>query len=137
VLADAFTSVLAIVALAAALWLGLAWLDPLVGVVGAVVIAVWAWGLLRQSSAVLLDREMDHPLTQQVREALESDGDAKVADLHLWRVGRDAFAAEVCVVADVPLAPSDYRARLQRFEALVHVAIEVNRCPLAATPRAG
>lgn len=132
VMADALTSVFAIAALSAAVWLGWTWLDPLVGVLGAVVIGVWAWGLMRQSAAVLLDREMDHPLTQEVREAIESDGDAKVADLHVWRVGREVFAAEVCIVADAPLAPSVYRDRLKVHGALVHVAIEVNRCPQAA-----
>jgi cation diffusion facilitator family transporter len=131
VVADALTSVFAIAALSAALWLGWAWLDPLVGVIGAVVIGVWAWGLMRQSAAVLLDREMDHPLTQQVRATLESDGDAKVADLHVWRVGRESFAAVVCVVADAPLQPSAYRERLKQHDELVHVSIEVNRCPHA------
>ncbi len=129
VLADALTSVLAIAALAAALWLGWWWLDPLVGVLGAVVIGVWAVGLMRQSSAVLLDREMDNPLTQQIRSTLESDGDAKVADLHVWRVGRDKFAAIACVVADQPLEPSVYRARLSAIEQLAHLSLEVNRCP--------
>jgi len=136
VLADALTSVLAIGALTGALWLGWWWLDPLVGVLGAGVIAVWAIGLLRESSAVLLDREMDHPLTRGIREDLESDGDAKVADLHVWRVGRDQFAAIACVVADAPLAPSVYRARLRHHRQLVHVSLEVNRCP-AASPRTG
>ena len=129
VLADALTSVLAIAALAAALWLGWWWLDPLVGVLGAVVIGVWAVGLMRESAAVLLDREMDNPLTQQIRSTLESDGDAKVADLHVWRVGRDKFAAIACVVADAPLAPADYRARLSSMEQLAHLSLEVNRCP--------
>ena len=131
VVADALTSVFAIAALSAALWLGWSWLDPLVGVIGAVVIAVWAWGLMRQSAAVLLDREMDHPLTEEVRTALEADGDAKVADLHVWRVGRDSFSAVVCVVADHPLSPAAYRERLREHEELVHVSIEVNRCPHA------
>ena len=131
VLADALTSVLAIAALCAALWLDWAWLDPLVGVLGAVVIAVWAVGLMRESGAVLLDREMDHPLTHRIREDLESDGDAKVADLHVWRVGRDQFAAIACVVADMPLAPAIYRERLARHEQLVHLSLEVNRCPAA------
>jgi cation diffusion facilitator family transporter len=129
VLADALTSVLAIAALAAALWLGWWWLDPLVGVLGAVVIGVWAVGLMRQSAAVLLDREMDNPLTQQIRSTLESDGDAKVADLHVWRVGRDKFAAIACVVADAPLEPSIYHARLSSIEQLAHLSLEVNRCP--------
>ncbi|HUG21575.1 CDF family Co(II)/Ni(II) efflux transporter DmeF [Piscinibacter sp.] len=129
VLTDALTSVLAIGALAGAWWLGWWWLDPMVGVLGAVVIAVWAVGLMRDSSAVLLDREMDHPLARRIREDLESDGDAKVADLHLWRVGRDQFAAIACLVADAPLAPSAYRERLQRHRQLAHVSLEVNRCP--------
>ena len=129
VLADALTSVLAIGALLGALWLGWWWLDPLVGVLGAVVIGVWAVGLMRQSAAVLLDREMDHPLTHEIREDIESDGDAKV-----WRVGRTQFAAIACVVADVPLAPSVYRARLARHTELVHVSLEVNRCPRVAPP---
>jgi cation diffusion facilitator family transporter len=129
VLADAFTSVLAIVALGAALWLGWWWLDPLVGVLGAVVIGVWATGLLRQTAAVLLDREMDHPLTVQIRQAIESDADARVADLHVWRVGRKHHAAIVCVVAAEPLSPADYRARLASYTSLVHVSVEVNRSP--------
>ncbi|HJV95367.1 MAG TPA: CDF family Co(II)/Ni(II) efflux transporter DmeF [Albitalea sp.] len=131
VLADALTSVLAIGALAGALWLGWWWLDPLVGVAGAVVIGVWAIGLLRESSTVLLDREMDTSLTQRIRAALESDGDAVVADLHVWRVGREQFAAIVCIVADAPLAPSAYRDRLAEHRQLVHVSVEVNRCPAA------
>jgi cation diffusion facilitator family transporter len=129
VLADALTSVLAIAALCAALWLGWWWLDPLVGVLGAVVIGVWAFGLLRETAAVLLDREMDHPLTLQIREAIESDADARVADLHLWRVGRQHHAVIVCVVAAVPLSPADYRARLAGYPSLVHVSVEVNRSP--------
>ncbi len=132
VLADAFTSVLAIAALGAALWLGWWWLDPLVGVLGAVVIGVWATGLLRQTAAVLLDREMDHPLTVQIRQAIESDADARVADLHVWRVGRKHHAAIVCVVAAEPLSPADYRERLAGYPSLVHVSVEVNRSPGAA-----
>lgn len=129
VLADALTSVLAIGALAGAWWVGWNWLDPLVGVLGAVVIGVWAVGLMRESGAVLLDREQDHPLAREIREDIESDGDAKVADLHVWRVGRGQFAAIACVVADEPQPPSVYRARLARHQELVHVSLEVNRCP--------
>ncbi len=129
VLADALTSVLAIIALVAALWLGWWWLDPLVGVLGAAVIGVWSVGLLRQTAAVLLDREMDHPLVDQIRTAIESDGDARVADLHLWRVGRQQYAAIVSIVADVPLRTTDYRARLAGYPALAHLSLEVNQCP--------
>ncbi|QJR11851.1 Cadmium, cobalt and zinc/H(+)-K(+) antiporter [Usitatibacter rugosus] len=129
VLTDAFTSVLAIVALTAGLFLGWSWLDPAMGLVGAAVIAVWAWGLMRDSARVLLDREMDSPLVGQVRSALESDGDAQVADLHVWRVGRDRYACIACVVADAPLAPDVYRARLEALPTIAHATIEVNACP--------
>ncbi len=90
---------------------------------------VWAFGLLRETSTVLLDREMDLPLAQTIRSTLESDGDAKVADLHVWRVGRQQFAAIACLVADRPLEPSAYRERLAALDEVVHVSLEVNRCP--------
>ncbi len=131
VLTDALTSVLAIVALAGALWFGWVWLDPLVGVLGGVVIGVWALRLMRESAAVLLDREMDHPLVEQVRHALEGDGDATVADLHVWRVGRNQFSAVAIMVADAPLPPAAYHERLAGLAPLAHVSIEVNRCPTA------
>ncbi len=135
VLTDAFTSVLAIVALAAGLWGGWAWMDPAMGIVGSVVIAWWARGLIADSARVLLDREMDSPLVPQVRAAIQSDGDAEIADLHLWRVGRDKYAAVVTVVADQPLTPAAYRARLAAIPALAHVSVEVNRCPNGRCPQ--
>ena len=108
VVADAFTSVLAIVALIAGKFAGWSWLDPFMGVVGAVVILVWAYRLIAESSAVLLDREMDHPVVAEIRLAIESDGDAKLTDLHVWRVGRNHYACIVCLVADKPLLPDEY-----------------------------
>lgn len=129
VLADALTSVLAIGALLAGLYGGWNWLDPAVGLVGAVVIALWARNLIGQSSRVLLDREMDSPLVAQVREAMESDGDAHVTDLHLWRVGRERYACIVSLVADRPFAPDAYRERLRDLSAIAHATIEVNACP--------
>jgi cation diffusion facilitator family transporter len=131
VLADALTSVLAIAALLGALWWGWWWLDPVVGLLGAAVIAVWAVGLLRQSARVLLDREMDHPIVAEVRSALQADGDTQVADLHLWRVGREQFALVACVVADAPFTADEYRARLAPLRPIVHATIEVQRCPQA------
>ncbi len=129
VLADAFTSVLAIAALAAGMWAGWAWLDPVMGIVGAVVIAWWSKGLLVESARVLLDREMDSPVAAQVRSAIQTDGDAEIADLHLWRVGRARYACIVTVVAREPLTPDEYRGRLAGIATLAHVSIEVNRCP--------
>jgi len=132
VLADAATSVLAIGALVAGKWLGWLALDPLVGLLGAGLIAWWARGLIAQSSTILLDREMDHPLAAEVRARLESDGDAKVADLHLWRVGGEAFACAATLVADAPASADAYRERLHGVAGLAHVMIEINRCRAAA-----
>ena len=134
VLADAFTSVLAIVALAAGLWLGWSWLDPLMGIVGAGVILWWSKGLVGDSARVLLDREMDAPLVLEIRKAIEVDGDAEIADLHVWRVGRACHAAVLTVVAHAPLTPAAYRARLSGVATLMHVSVEVNQCPHGDCP---
>jgi cation diffusion facilitator family transporter len=134
VVADAFTSVLAIVALSAGLWLGWTWLDPVMGVVGAAVILWWAKGLLADSARVLLDREMDSPVVQQIKKAIESDGDTEIADLHVWRVGRASHAAVVTVVAENPHPPDTYRSRLSGIASLMHVSVEVNRCPHGDCP---
>ncbi|MGZ5032612.1 MAG: CDF family Co(II)/Ni(II) efflux transporter DmeF [Usitatibacter sp.] len=134
VVADAFTSVLAIAALAAGLWAGWAWLDPAMGIVGAVVIAWWSKGLLLDSARVLLDREMDSPVVSRIRAAIQSDGDAEISDLHVWRVGRASYAAVVTVVADRPRTPAEYRERLAAIASLVHVSVEVNRCPQGDCP---
>jgi cation diffusion facilitator family transporter len=134
VLADAFTSVLAIAALAAGLWLGWAWMDPAMGIVGAGVILWWSRGLLTDSARVLLDREMDAPVVGRIREKIQSDGDAQIADLHVWRVGRASYAAVISVVADDPLTPGAYRERVAAIPSLVHVSVEVNRCPQGDCP---
>jgi cation diffusion facilitator family transporter len=128
VLADAFTSVLAIAALAAGLWGGWGWLDPVMGLVGGAVIAWWSKGLIADSARVLLDREMDSPIVNRIRGAIESDNDAEIADLHVWRVGRASYAAVLTVIAREPLTPATYRARLTAIDSLVHVSVEVNRC---------
>lgn len=132
VLADAATSVLAIAALLAGKLAGWSWLDAAVGLLGAALIAVWSVGLLRQTSKILLDREMDDPLSDEVRRRLESDGDARVADLHLSRIGDARFACQATLVADAPLVPDAYRERLRDLSELAHVSIEVNRCRGAA-----
>jgi cation diffusion facilitator family transporter len=129
VLTDAFTSVLAIAALAAGLWAGWGWMDPVMGIVGAVVIAWWAKGLLADAARVLLDREMDSPIVQRLRRAIESDSDAQIADLHVWRVGRGSYASVVTIIAREPRSPDVYRARLDGIPELAHVSIEVNQCP--------
>jgi cation diffusion facilitator family transporter len=128
VLADALTSVLAIGALAGGLWFGWDWLDPVVALVGAAVIAQWALGVLRHSAKALVDATADPAIRERIRDLVEADGDAKVADLHVWQVGAQAWSAAVAVVADRPLAAADYRARLAAIEPLRHVTVEVHRC---------
>ena len=132
VLADAFTSVLAIAALAGGLWMGWRWLDPAVALVGAAVIGQWSWGLLRSTSHALVDATADAPLRQAVAAAIESDGDAKLADLHVWQVGPQAYSAVLSVVADHPASPAAYRERLAPLKSLRHVTVEVHRCPGAS-----
>ena len=128
VLADAFTSLLAIAALAGGLLWGWRWLDPAVALVGAAVIGQWSWGLLRSSSLALVDATADAPLRQAVRAAIEADGDAKLADLHVWQVGPQAHSVVISVVADRPLPAADYRARLLPLRSVRHVTVEVHRC---------
>jgi cation diffusion facilitator family transporter len=128
VLADAFTSVLAIVALSGGLWRGWAWLDPAVALLGAIVIGHWALGVLSGSAKALVDATADPSISQRIHDLVEADGDAKVSDLHVWQVGARAWSAAVSVVADRPLPAADYRARLGAIEPLRHVTVEVHRC---------
>jgi len=128
VLADALTSVLAIVALGAGLAWGWRWLDPVVALAGGALIAHWALGVLRDSARSLVDASPDLHLRDAVRGAIETDGDAHVADLHVWQVGPAAWSAVLSVVADRPLAPETYRARLHALAGLQHVTIEVHQC---------
>lgn len=128
VIADAFTSVLAIAALAGGMLWGLAFLDPLMGIVGAIVIGRWAWGLLRDSSSVLLDAQPSPRVTADVRRAIGTLPDHDVADLHLWRVGPDSLACIVSLVSHSPRPVQEYRALLARVPGLDHVTVEVHRC---------
>lgn len=123
VLADALTSVLAIAALLAGRYLGWQWMDPVMGLVGAVVIARWSWTLMRDTAAVLLDRTDDH-VAEEVRELIETPGDARLADLHVWRVGPEAHAAIVSVVTGGLVTQETIRARLAPVHELAHLTIE-------------
>lgn len=129
VLADAFTSVLAITALSLGYFCGWSWLDPVMGLVGTIVIVSWAYTLLRDTSSILLDRvPSDTDLPVVIREGIEADGDSKISDLHVWQVGAGKFAAIVGVVAHHPKTPEEYRDTLKIHEELVHVTIEVQVC---------
>lgn len=122
VLANALTSVLAIVALLAGRTLGWVWLDPAQGIVGAIVIARWSLSLMRDSALVLLDAS-NPALEREVREQVEGAGDTRITDLHLWRVGPEAHAAIVSVTG--PVDVEVVRTRLQPVHELAHVTVEV------------
>ena len=129
VLADALTSVTAIVALTAGKFLSWSWLDPVMGIVGSVVVSVWAYGLVRDTSGILLDRTPEtSDLPEVMRRDVESDGDSLVADLHIWQVGAGKFAAIVSIVAHDPKPAETYRELFREHEELVHVTVEVQRC---------
>lgn len=127
VLADALTSVLAIVALSCGLLFGWVWLDPLMALVGVAVILSWSFGLIRAAGAVLLDMVPDRYLAGTIRKRLELEGD-RVSDLHLWRLGPGHTGLIAAVVSDRPQAPSFYKARLAGIAGLSHVTIEVHVC---------
>ena len=135
VVADAATSVAAIAALAGGWWLGWAWLDPVMGILGAVVVAVWAKGLIAETAKVLLDREMDHPVVDEIREVIAergAAGETLIADLHVWRVGRATHACALSLVThDAGLTPRQVREWLAVHEEIVHVTVEINRCATA------
>ncbi|VVO63362.1 MULTISPECIES: CDF family Co(II)/Ni(II) efflux transporter DmeF [Pseudomonas] len=124
VLADALTSVLAIAALLAGRYLGWVWLDPVMGIVGAIVIAKWAVGLMRDSAAVLLDVTDTH-VADEIRELLESSDDVRISDLHVWQVGPQARAAIVSVVAAANVSADTIRERLAPVHELSHLTVEL------------
>jgi cation diffusion facilitator family transporter len=129
VLADAFTSVLAITALTSGKFFGWAWLDPVVGIVGSGVVFSWAYTLLRDTGTVLLDVTPEaSDLPREIRRAVESDDDSVVTDLHVWQISSGKFAAIVSIVAHEPQSCDAYRALLQVHEELVHVTIETQQC---------
>jgi cation diffusion facilitator family transporter len=128
VLADALTSILAIVALLVGRFQGWVWLDPVIGIVGALVIARWSAGLMRSAGAVLLDMVPDDGLAAEIRKAMEVDGD-RVADLHVWQLGPGHFGVIVTVVSDRPKTPDACKARLAGLQGLSHVTVEVQACP--------
>ena len=125
-MADALTSVLAIVALLAAKYFGLIWMDPVMGIVGAVLVARWSYGLLGSTAAILLDRQAPDEHLEKIKELIEGDQDSQVTDLHVWSIGPEIYAAEISIVAGNPVSPSDYKARIPKSLGLVHITIEVH-----------
>lgn len=126
VIADAATSVLAIVALVGGKLYGASWLDPVMGIVGSVLVARWAWGLLRESGKILLDAEMDQPVIEEIRDVVrEHFATTVVSDLHVWRVGRNSYACILGLVATSAISAEEVRRQLAVHEELVHVTVEI------------
>lgn len=126
VMADAVTSVLAIIALLGGMYFGAAWLDPVMGLVGAALVSAWAWSLVRSSGRILLDAQMDLPVVEEVREAIEAGPlSARISDLHVWQVARGKFACVVEVVAVPGVAAEDVRRALSVHDELAHVTVEI------------
>lgn len=123
VLADALTSVLAIVALLAGRYLGWVWLDPVMGIVGSLVIARWAWSLMRDTAAILLDKTDEH-VADEIREILGANDDARITDLHVWQIGPEAHAAIVSVVTKAGVTTNTIRERLAPVHEILHLTVE-------------
>jgi Co/Zn/Cd efflux system component len=140
VIADAATSVLAIITLIGGWLYGWSWLDPVMGIVGAVLIARWSKGLLIETGKVLLDREMDHPLVGQIRDTVETgpdDGDTRISDLHVWRVGKGAYSCALSLVTHDPtLTPARIHERLSLHQEIAHSTIEIHLCSGSTSPLA-
>ena len=129
VLADAFTTLAAILALLGGKFFGWPWLDPVVGLAGSVVVFSWAYSLLRATSGILLDRTPESSdLPDEIRRAVEGDGDSLVTDLHVWQVGAGKFAAIVSIVAHEPKSSDTYRELFREHGELVHVTVEIQQC---------
>lgn len=129
VVADAATSLLAILALTGGKLWGTSWLDPVMGIVGACLVAVWAYGLLRDTGSVLLDAEMNAPVVQEIREVIiASPITAHISDLHVWQVGKGKFACILSLVTKDDVDPEYFKRQLSVHEELIHVSVEINRC---------
>ncbi len=132
VLADALTSLLAIVALFSGKFFGWNQLDPIMGIVGAMIITRWSVGLIRQTGPILLDASIGNEQQDKIREAIEQDSDNRISDIHVWKVGVNHYAAIISLVTHFPEKPEYYKELLFDFKELSHLTIEVNECREAA-----
>jgi len=126
VLADALTSILAIVALVFGKTLGWVWMDALMGLVGAAVITRWSVDLMRRTGGILLDRTADEHVSGEIRELIEADPDDELVDVHVWKINADQFAAALTIASKAPKPAGVYRARLEPVHELAHLTVEVH-----------
>jgi cation diffusion facilitator family transporter len=132
VIADALTSVLAIIALVLGKYYGWAWLDPAMGIVGAMIITRWSYALIKETSPILLDESIETNYSKAIIEIIESDADNRIADLHIWRIAPNHFAAIISLVTHHPQSPEYYKSLLKNFHKLSHITVEVTQCPEVA-----
>ncbi len=128
VLADAFTSLLAIIALLCGKYFNWTWMDPIMGIVGAIIISRWAYGLIRQTSPILLDESINLDHRQAICTSIEEDSDNRITDCHIWKVGPNHYAIILAIVTSEPKEPEYYRQLLSEYSQLSHITIEVNPC---------
>ncbi len=126
VLADALTSILAIFALLAGKYLGLNWMDPVMGIVGAILVARWSLGLMRDTSGILLDHQAPAHILEQTRTAIETSDSNQITDLHIWSIGPGIYSATLAVVSDAPRPPEYYKSLIPEHLGIVHTIIEVH-----------
>jgi len=128
VLADAVTSLLAIVALLAGKYMGAMWLDPVMGIVGAILVTRWSYSLICETSWVLLDCQVEESHAVALRKLIEKGSTDRVTDLHIWSIGQGIFAAEIAIVSDTPKTPDHYKSLIPPELKIVHATVEVHRC---------
>tara|TARA_R110001606_G_scaffold395664_1_gene568375 strand:+ start:60234 stop:61205 length:972 start_codon:yes stop_codon:yes gene_type:complete len=128
VLADALTSVLAIIALIVGKYLGWTSFDPIMGIVGAIIITRWSYGLIKETSPLLLDASISEDYKGLITEAIENDADNQISDIHVWKIGANDYAAIISIVTHTPKIPEYYKALLSDFDKLSHITIEINEC---------
>ena len=128
VIADAMTSVLAIIALVSGKYLGWNWLDPVMGIVGAIIITRWSYGLLKQTGPILLDGSIEEKYQRAVKETIEKDADNLITDIHIWKVSANHYAAIISLITHNPQSTDHYKTLLRDFHKLSHITIEVNKC---------
>ncbi len=129
VLADALTSLLAIAALLAGKYFSALWLDSFMGIVGAILVARWSYGLMHETAQVLLDQQADESITARLRKQIQGTTTDRIADLHVWSIGPGIHAAEIVVISDDPKQPGHYKSLIPHDLNIVHATVEVHQCP--------